>query len=77
MRQTYLCTFLLPVYLEFPGAAVSLSALCRRAEVNDGILKSLLVIEPRGTVLVKLALEFGICLGQLAKALLRKTEPLL
>ena len=63
--------------LELPSTTVGLDGLCRSAQVNDGVLKSLLVVQPCSAFRVELALKIGIRPRELTQPLLSQTKLLL
>ena len=74
---THLGAFLLLANFSLPSSTICLCVLRRGAHVDDGILKSLLVIDPCKTLAVELLLQLSVCLRELSEALLGCTELLL
>ncbi len=76
-KCSYLGTLFLLVDLNFPSGTIGLCMLCRSAHIHNRVLESLLVVGPCETLGVKLLLKLDICLSDLSKALLGRTEFLL
>ena len=62
---TRLGPFLLLTNFSLPSSTICLCVSRRGAHVDDGILKSLLVIDPCETLAVELLLQLSICLRAL------------
>lgn len=63
--------------LDFPSGTIGLCVLRRSAHVHNRVLESLLVVGPCETLGVEPLLKLGVCLNDLSKALLGRTEFLL